>query len=102
MCNTGMCMHESAHLTSIYMDAMCCDHLCFEQALFLHIRDDRDAILSAHVFHFEGGLGKMRMQRHVELFCKFSSSAQYFSRAGVRCMRRHSRDDQGMIFPSLN
>ena len=49
------------------MDTMCGDDFRFEQALFLHIRDDRYAVLVAHVLHFQGGFGDMRMQGHIKL-----------------------------------
>src|SRR6266508_6013038 len=94
MCNTGAGVHKGIDLTRIHMDTMRSDNLRFEQALFLHVRNDRNAILIAHVLHFESGFGKMRMQWHVKLFGEVSGGTQDFGGAGVGSVWRNGGHNQ--------
>ena len=102
MRNASTRMLQRADLTKVHMYAVRSDQFGVEQALFAYIRDDRHAILIAHVFHFEGGLGQMGVERHIEFLCQVSCGAQDLLRAGIWCMRGNRRDDQRMVLPLLN
>src|SRR6266511_5150172 len=102
MCNTGAGVHKGTDLTRIHMDTMRSNNLRFEQALFLHVRNDRNAILIAHVFYFERGLCKMRMEGYIEFLGQVSGGTQDFGGAGVGSVWRNGGHDQRMIFPTFD
>src|SRR5215213_10612431 len=87
-------MHQRSDFARIDVDAVCCNDLRLEQPLLLHIRDDRNAIFLAHVFHLEGSLCKMRVEWHIKFFGKLGSGAQDFGCARVWSMGGDRGHDQ--------
>ncbi len=99
MCNTCVGVLQCADLTGIDMHAMRGDDLGFEQAEFLHVWHDRHPLFLARVFHLEGGLGNMDMQRHIEFLGEIHARADDLGVGGIRRVRRNGGDDERMTLP---
>ncbi len=93
MGHSGVVVLQGADFAIVDMDAVGRQDFGFEQSLFLDIGHHRHIVLVAHVFHFEGGFGNVRMQGHIKFSGQFGGGFQDFSGAGVRGVRGHCRDD---------
>ncbi len=98
--DAGARLAQRTDLSFVHVDAVRREDPRFEEALLLHPRHDRHAVLAPGRIHFERRLGQVRVERHVELGGELRAGAEDLGRAGVRRVRRDGGDDQLVPAPS--